>query len=331
MTSHETALLEVRELHVHFGHRGRARVRAVDGVTFDIRRGETLGLVGESGSGKSTIVRSIVQVETPTAGHIRLEGRPAPTARDRRRLRRSVQMVFQDPRASLDPRQTAAEAIAEPLRIHRYPGGRPARQRRVHELAEQVGLPAPLLGRYPHMLSGGQQQRVSIARALAVEPALLLCDEPVSSLDVSIQAQVVNLFRQLQHELGLAMLFVAHDLAVVRHVSHRVAVLYLGVVVELQDCDALFRRPLHPYTRALIDAAPVPDSRIERGRERILLRGEVPSPADVPPGCRFHTRCPFARDRCRSEVPGLRPAGAGAVVACHFAEEIAAAGGAGPV
>jgi peptide/nickel transport system ATP-binding protein len=325
-------LLAVRDLSVQFrpARDRRAVIRAVDSVSLEVRSGETLGVVGESGSGKSTLARAIVQIEQPTSGEVLLKGAPITRLRGtaQRRFRRHVQMVFQDPKGSLDPRQTVEQAISEPLEIHGI-GTAPERRRRVTDLLERVGLDPRIRGRYSHMLSGGQQQRVSIARALSIEPDLLICDEPVSSLDVSIQAQIINLLRRLQRELGIGMIFIAHDLAVVRHVADRVVVMYLGKILEDRPSDELFALPLHPYTKALIDAVPVPDADVERGRRRLLLKGEIPSPASIPTGCRFRTRCPWARERCSTDVPELRVVpGHQGRVACHFAEELSVEPGA---
>ncbi len=305
-------LLRVRDLHVGFpvrrGLLGRevARVRAVDGVSFEIARGATLGLVGESGSGKSTTARAILRLVEPSAGSIRLGETELRSLGGRalRRERRRMQMVFQDPYASLDPRMTVFDAIAEPLRVHARLS-RAELERRVAELANQTGLDASFLRRYPHEMSGGQRQRVGIARAVALRPELVVLDEPVSALDVSVQAQILNLLAELQAELGLSYLFVAHDLAVVRHLADEVAVMYLGRIVEHAPVDELFEDPRHPYTRALLSAVPVPDPVVERSRKRVVLEGEVPSPLAPPSGCSFHPRCPEVIVRCRRERPPL--------------------------
>jgi oligopeptide/dipeptide ABC transporter ATP-binding protein len=297
--------------------RGERYVHAVDDVSFAIAAGETLGLVGESGCGKSTVARCIVRLIEPSAGRIRLRGadiahlKPAAV----RPLRRALQMIFQDPVASLNPRMTAGDIVGEPLRNFRVAKGS-ALTDRIAELFRRVGLRSDQMGKYPHEFSGGQRQRIGIARAIALNPALIVCDEPVSALDVSVQAQVINLLEDLQGELGLAYLFVAHDLAVVEQVSDRVAVMYLGKIVELASRDRIFDAPQHPYTVALLAAVPVPDP--SRARSRPLIRGEVPSPIDPPPGCRFQTRCPLVEERCRREEPALREVFPGHFAACHL-------------
>jgi oligopeptide/dipeptide ABC transporter ATP-binding protein len=330
-------LLTVKDLQVYFPiltgvlRRRTGWVQAVDGVSFHIDRGETLGLVGESGSGKTTIGRTIVRITQPLAGSIDLGGVDllALKGEDLRRRRRRFQMVFQDPYSSLDPRQTVGEILAEPLRVHNLASGK-AREARVAELLDLVGLDTSFVERYPHEFSGGQRQRIGIARALAVEPEIIVCDEPISALDVSIQAQVINLLERLQADLGLTYLFIAHDLAVVRHIADRVAVMYLGKIVEIAPSDQLYAQPLHPYTVALLSAVPVPDARTERSRRRIILKGDIPSPADPPSGCRFHTRC-WLRERlgnpeiCATEDPPLAAiptASPEQTVACHFASEL---------
>jgi len=296
-------------------------VRAVDGVSFKLFRGETLALVGESGCGKSTTARLVLRLIEPTGGEVWFEGSNITSLRGdpMRKLRRRMQIVFQDPFASLNPRMTVAEILEEPLIVHAI-GDRVARRARVNQLLGLVGLVPYHAGRYPHEFSGGQRQRIGIARALAVEPALVVCDEPVSALDVSIQAQVVNLLKDLQTRLGLSYLFIAHDLAVVKHVADRVAVMYLGRIVEIGPKDRVFANPRHPYTRVLLSAIPRPDPHRKLARQ--VAGGDVPSPADIPPGCRFHTRCAYVIDRCRSEDPGLHTIEPGHLSACHRAEEL---------
>jgi peptide/nickel transport system ATP-binding protein len=328
-------LLDVRDVAVHFPirrglilDRTVGYVYAVDGVTLQIARGETYGLVGESGCGKSTLGRAVLRLETPTAGQVLFEGRDiAPLkGEELRTLRRRFQMVFQDPMSSLDPRQSVESLLLEGMKAHGLSRGGGADQTRLRELVDSVGLPAAALRRYPHEFSGGQRQRIGIARALCVEPDLIVADEPVSALDVSVQAQVLNLLGRLQAELGLTYLVIAHDLAVVRHVSDRIGVMYLGGLVEEAPAQSLYDGPLHPYTRALLSAVPVPDPELEDRRERILLTGDLPSPAAPPPGCRFHTRCPWRQpERCDTERPELRViegAAPGHRVACHWAEQI---------
>ncbi|HET7340437.1 MAG TPA: ABC transporter ATP-binding protein [Methylomirabilota bacterium] len=320
-------LLEVRHLVKHFTVSGGlfggvvGTVRAVDDVSFAIRRGETLGLVGESGCGKTTTGRSILQLERPTSGQVIFEGRDLTTLEpaELRRVRRRIQVIFQDPYSSLNPRMTVGQILAEPIAVHGLVPDAGRRRQRVRELLQRVGLLPQHADRYPHQLSGGQRQRVGIARAVAVEPSLIVCDEPVSALDVSIQAQIINLLEDLQAELGLTYLFIAHDLAVVRHISDRVAVMYLGKIVELADRQELYERPLHPYTQALLAAVPIPDPELEASRPRTVLGGEVPSPLSPPSGCVFHPRCPIAVASCRAEVPALREIRPGHWAACALA------------
>jgi len=319
------ALLEVNNLKVHFPvragwfRRGRESVKAVDGVSFALEPGETLGLVGESGCGKTTLGRAIIRLTQPTAGEIRLAGTDLTrlTGDELRSRRRQFQMIFQDPYGSLNPRLTVEDILGEPLDIHGLAPDRAARRKRVLELLTAVGLDPSYARRYPHEFSGGQRQRLGIARALAVEPGLIICDEPVSALDVSVQAQIINLLRDLQEQRGIAYLFIAHDLALVEHISHRVMVMYLGRIVETAPARTLIRDPKHPYTQALISAVPEvdPDSK----RQRILLPGDVPSPIHPPAGCPFHPRCPVAAARCRTEVPVLREVAPGHWAACHLA------------
>ncbi|MBM4441741.1 MAG: dipeptide ABC transporter ATP-binding protein [Candidatus Rokubacteria bacterium] len=313
-------LLEVRNLVKHF-QIGRGLVRAVEDVSFSIEKGETLGLVGESGCGKTTTGRCILQLERPTSGEVIFEGRELTKLgqRDLRAVRRKMQVIFQDPYSSLNPRMTVGQIVAEPLSVHGLVRGAGARAARVKDLLTRVGLLPRHAQRYPHEMSGGQRQRVGIARALAMEPTLIVCDEPVSALDVSIQAQIINLLEDLQAEFGLTYLFIAHDLAVVRHISDRVAVMYLGKIAEMADRKSIYDAPRHPYTKALLSAVPIPDPELEIQRERIVLGGEVPSPLNPPSGCVFHPRCPIAIERCRTDVPLLTDLTPGHSAACHLA------------
>lgn len=324
-------LIDVRDLKMHFPltrgivlQRVVGYVRAVDGITFSIERGQTLGLVGESGSGKTTIGRTIVRLYKPTAGQIlfgdqdlaKMEGEPL------RQMRRRVQMVFQDPFASLNPRYTIGSLIAEPMHIYSIGSNQEIRDRTV-ELLRVVGLRSEYIDRYPHEFSGGQRQRIAVARALAINPEFVIADEPVSALDVSVRAQVLNLLQRLQRQFHLTYLFVSHDLSVVRHVADRIAVMYLGKIVELADRDELYAAPKHPYTKALLSAIPIPDPQIEKRRQRIILSGDLPSPINIPSGCRFHTRCPMAQQICREVEPAFeRKEGREHYAACHFAENV---------
>jgi peptide/nickel transport system ATP-binding protein len=326
-------LVEVEELKVYFPiksglvlDRHVGDVRAVDGVTFSIERGETLGLVGESGCGKSTLGRALLLLYKPTAGRILFDGQDLTKLDSEgvRTLRRRMQMVFQDPFASLNPRHSIGRIVGEPLKTHGLADRKHA-DTRVRELLEVVGLPPDAVSRYPHEFSGGQRQRIGLARALSLNPDFIVADEPVSALDVSIQAQMINLFEELQREFKLTYLFIAHDLAVVRHISDRVAVMYLGKIVEVSPSSDLYDDPLHPYTISLLSAIPIPDPEVERARKPILLAGDLPSPANPPAACRFHTRCPYVQDTlCRDEEPLLRELEPGHVVACHWAEQIKA-------
>jgi oligopeptide transport system ATP-binding protein len=337
MTTQQTAvapktltksLVEVKDLYKYFPiHAGLLSrhigdVKAVDGVDFAIAPGETLGLVGESGSGKTTIGRVILRLLTATSGEVWFDGRNILNCNreELRKLRKEMQIIFQDPFASLNPRMTVGEIVGEPLKIHHLANGKAA-QARVQELLRLVGLQPYHANRYPHEFSGGQRQRVGIARALAVNPKFIVCDEPVSALDVSIQAQVINLLEDLQAQLGLTYLFIAHDLSVVRHISTRVAVMYVGKIMELANRDDLYENPLHPYTQSLLSAIPIPDPHVEQRRKRIVLTGDIPSPVNPPSGCRFHTRCPIAFDRCKVEIPPFTEYRPGHFAACHWVEE----------
>ena len=323
-------LLQVDDLRVWFPitsgvvlDRHVGDVKAVDGVSFSIARGETLGLVGESGCGKSTLGRAVLRLYDPTSGTIIFDGEDITSLSEKelRFVRRRMQMVFQDPYASLNPRHSVGRIVGEPLRVHKVVS-RQEVDGRVRELLEVVGLPADAANRYPHEFSGGQRQRIGLARSLALNPQFIVCDEPVSALDVSIQAQIINLLESLQKEFGLTFLFIAHDLAVVRHISDRIVVMYLGKIVEIAPADDLYDNPLHPYTLTLLSAIPIPDPEVERGRVAIRVEGDLPSPANPPEGCRFHTRCPFVQEtRCAGEEPELRSLD-GHLVACHFAEDV---------
>jgi oligopeptide transport system ATP-binding protein len=322
------ALLEVRDLRKHFpvttgifSRRVAGVVRAVDGVSFAIRKGETLGLVGESGCGKTTTGRCILQLERPTSGAVLFNGRDlaAVTERELRAVRPRIQVIFQDPYSSLNPRMTVGSIVGEPMMVHRVVSSRKECREQVAELLTVVGLRPSMADRYPHELSGGQRQRVGIARALSMKPDFIVCDEPVSALDVSIQAQIVNLLEDLQARFGLTYLFIAHDLSVVRHISDRVAVMYLSKIVEIADRQEIYEDPLHPYTQALLAAVPIPDPVVEARRERVVLGGEVPSPLNPPSGCVFHPRCPIAAEECKRAVPDLREVRPGHEVACSRA------------
>jgi peptide/nickel transport system ATP-binding protein/oligopeptide transport system ATP-binding protein len=328
--SRNDTLLEVENLVKHFPIKGGllrhtiATVKAVDGVSFSVRRGETFGLVGESGCGKTTTGRTILRLEEPTSGEVLFDDKDVfkASSRQMKALRRDMQIVFQDPYASLDPRITVGESIGEGLLIHKI-GSVKERVERVRAVLDKVGMHASHMRRYPHEFSGGQRQRIGIARALVMEPKLIVCDEPVSALDVSIQSQVLNLLRKLQDEFGLTYLFIAHNLSVVEHISDRVGVMYLGKIVELAGRDNLFRTPMHPYTKALMSAIPRPDPTVRR--ERIILQGDVPSPINPPSGCRFHPRCWMAREICKQVEPELEEQAPGHWAACHFAHEVSGA------
>jgi len=328
--SPDDTLVDIKDLKMHFPvksngllRRTIGAVKAVDGVSFSVKRGETLGLVGESGCGKSTTGRAILQLHRPTSGTVLFEGQDLTKVKgeDMRRIRRKVQIIFQDPYASLNPRMTVGDIIGEPIRVHGLRSGKDVRTR-VEELLKVVGLNPYFINRYPHEFSGGQRQRIGIARALAVEPDFIVCDEPVSALDVSIQAQIINLLQDLQNEFNLTYLFIAHNLSVVQHISDRVAVMYLGKMVELAPSEMLYSRPMHPYTQALLSAVPIPDPEVEKTRQRIILQGDVPSPLNPPSGCHFHTRCPLVIDKCREEEPPFVDYGGGHFSACWRAQEV---------
>ncbi len=324
----QSKLLEIKDLKKHFSIRGsrlkiKKHIRAVDGVTLDIYKGETLGLVGESGCGKTTLGRTVIRLYEPSSGTIIYDGKTIydseqKIAEKMLPYRRKMQIIFQDPSASLDPRMTVGEIVGEALDIHRICKSKAERRERINELLREVGLNTEHSNRFPHEFSGGQQQRIGIARALAVEPEFIVCDEPISALDVSIQSQVVNMLEDLQDELGLTYLFIAHDISVVRHISNRIGVMYLGNLVELAESYELYRNPIHPYTKTLMSAVPIPDPVVTRSRERIILEGDIPSPINPPSGCKFHTRCPYATERCREETPVFRDHGSGHFAACHL-------------
>jgi len=319
-------LIEVKDLKEYFNiNTGMLRskpLKAVDGVSFSINRGETLGLVGESGCGKTTVGRTILHLYQPTGGEVWYDGKPIRTKKDIQDFRKKATMVFQDPYSSLNPRMTVSDIIGEPLDVHKLYKTRQERQERILELMGYVGLNSEHAARYAHEFSGGQRQRIGIARALAVDPDFIVCDEPVSALDVSIQAQVINMFDELQDKLGLTYLFIAHDLLVVRHISDRIAVMYLGRMVELADADEIYQRPLHPYSKSLLSAVPVPDPKTARANKRIVLTGDIPSPLNAPSGCPFRTRCPYATEQCSQEMPPFEEVEKGHFVACHRTKEI---------
>jgi oligopeptide transport system ATP-binding protein len=325
MSTNNDVLLRVEDLKMHFPiyrgvfQRQVGAVRAVDGVSFDVKRGETLGLVGESGCGKSTTGRTILQLYKPTAGNVHFEGKDLVKMKSEeiRQMRRKMQMIFQDPYASLNPRMTVGQLVGEPLQVHNVATGAEINDRVAH-LLELVNMNPAFATRYPHEFSGGQRQRIGVARALALQPSFIICDEPISALDVSIQAQVVNLLEELQEQFNLTYLFIAHDLSMVKHISDRVAVMYLGVFVELASRDELYANPLHPYSQALLSAVPIPDPVADAKRKRTILEGDVPSPANPPSGCRFRTRCPIAEARCAESRPEFREVKPGHFVACHL-------------
>lgn len=329
MAVQNDTLLDINGLKMHFPvksngllRRTIGAVKAVDGLSFSVKRGETLGLVGESGCGKSTTGRAILQLHRPTAGTVSFDGKDLTKLNGEamRQMRRKVQIIFQDPYASLNPRMTVGDIVGEPIRVHGLRTGKEVRTR-VEELLRVVGLNPYFINRYPHEFSGGQRQRIGIARALAVEPDFIVCDEPVSALDVSIQAQIINLLQDLQGQFGLTYLFIAHNLSVVKHISDRVAVMYLGKMVELAPSKELYANPMHPYTQALLSAVPIPDPEVEKQRQRIILQGDVPSPLNPPTGCHFHTRCPIVIDKCKAEDPPFQDYGGGHFVACWRATE----------
>ena len=319
-------IVEVRNLKEYFNiNMGMFRtksLKAVDNVSFAIQPGETLGLVGESGCGKTTVGRTILHLYKPTGGEVLYKGRKIQTKADIQAFRNKASMVFQDPYSSLNPRMTVADIIGEPLDVHKLYSSRQERQERILELMGYVGLNSEHAARYAHEFSGGQRQRIGIARALAVNPDFIVCDEPVSALDVSIQAQVINMFAELQEKFGLTYLFIAHDLLVVRHISDRIAVMYLGKMVELADANEIYDHPLHPYSKSLLSAVPVPDPKIARANQRIVLSGDIPSPLNAPSGCPFRTRCPYACDKCAESMPDFQEVSAGHFVACHRVGEI---------
>ncbi len=321
-----TPLVQVRDLCKYFdinvGAFKTKPLKAVDGVSFDIKRGETLGLVGESGCGKTTVGRTLLNLYKPTTGEIWFDGQQIVTKKDIQEFRKKATMVFQDPYSSLNPRMTVSDIIGEPLDIHELYPNKAERQERILELMDYVGLNSEHAARYAHEFSGGQRQRIGIARSLAVNPDFIVCDEPVSALDVSIQAQVINMFDDLQEKLGLTYLFIAHDLLVVRHISDRIAVMYLGKMVELADADEIYNHPLHPYSISLLSAVPVPDPNIARANKRVMLEGDIPSPLNAPSGCPFRTRCPYATEECAASMPEFKEVSTGHFVACHNLDKI---------
>ena len=322
----DTPLIEVKNLKEHFpiqvsGFKTKP-LKAVDGVSFSIKRGETLGLVGESGCGKTTVGRTLLHLYKPTDGEIIYNGKPIKTAADIKEFRTKATMVFQDPYSSLNPRMTVADIIGEPLDVHKLYKTKEERQARILELMSYVGLNSEHAARYAHEFSGGQRQRIGIARALAVNPEFIVCDEPVSALDVSIQAQVINMFQELQEKLGLTYLFIAHDLLVVRHISDRIAVMYLGKMVELADANEIYDHPLHPYSKSLLSSVPVPDPETARNNKRIILEGDIPSPLNAPSGCPFRTRCRYATDICAQSMPDFKEVKPGHFCACHNLESV---------
>ena len=322
----QDTLVEVKHLKEYFsintGLFSSKPLKAVDDVSFSIRRGETLGLVGESGCGKTTVGRTLLHLYKPTAGEIWFDGKQIVTKKDIAEYRQKTAMVFQDPYSSLNPRMTVADIIGEPLDVHKMYSNEKERKERILELMAQVGLNSEHANRYAHEFSGGQRQRIGIARALAMKPQFVVCDEPVSALDVSIQAQVINMFDELQDKMGLTYLFIAHDLLVVRHISDRIAVMYLGKMVELADAREIYDHPLHPYTRSLMSAVPLPDPKMARENKRIVLTGDIPSPLNAPSGCPFRTRCPYASDVCAQSMPEFKDVGGGHFVACHNLDKV---------
>ena len=322
----EQPLVEVKNLKEYFnvnvGMFKSKPLKAVDDVSFSIKKGETLGLVGESGCGKTTVGRTLLHLYKPTGGEIIFDGKPVKTKSEIKEFRKKATMVFQDPYSSLNPRMTVSDIIGEPLDIHGMYSGREERRERVLELMDQVGLNSEHASRYAHEFSGGQRQRIGIARALALKPEFIVCDEPVSALDVSIQAQVINMFDELQDKMGLTYLFIAHDILVVRHISDRIAVMYLGKMVELADAGEIYDSPLHPYTKSLMSAVPQPDPKVARANKRIVLSGDIPSPLNAPSGCPFRTRCAYAQDKCAQAMPEFKEVATGHFVACHRVDEI---------